>query len=88
MSPPPIQGVMQETKVHFLGWEDPPGGGHSNPTQYSCLESHGQRSLTGYSPWGSKELDRTERLTLGLRVVHIISVHIPLCAQAQKETVW
>ena len=23
-------------------------------------ESHGQRSLVGYSPWGSKELDMTE----------------------------
>ena len=26
-------------------------------------ESHGQRSLAGYSPWGSKESDMTERLT-------------------------
>ena len=25
-------------------------------------ESHGQRSLAGYSPWGRKESDRTERL--------------------------
>ena len=25
-------------------------------------ESHGQRSLAGYSPWGGKEWDRTERL--------------------------
>ena len=33
-----------------------PGGGHGNPLQYSCLEnSHGQRSLVGYSPWGHKE---------------------------------
>ena len=38
-----------------------PGGGHGNPLQYSCLENpHGQRSLTGYSPWGSGELDTTE----------------------------
>ena len=29
-------------------------------------ESHGQRSLAGYSPWGCKELDRTEWLTLSL----------------------
>ena len=28
-----------------------PGGGHSNPLQYSCLKNpHGQRSLSGYSP--------------------------------------
>ena len=25
-------------------------------------ESHGQKSLAGYSPWGCKELDTTERL--------------------------
>ena len=38
-----------------------PGGGHGNPLQYSCLENpHGQRSLEGYSPWGSKEWDMTE----------------------------
>jgi len=38
-----------------------PGGGHGNPLQYSCLEnSHGQRSLVGYSSWGRKELDTTE----------------------------
>ena len=41
-----------------------PGGGHDNPLQYSCPgESHGQRSLVGYSPWGCKELDMTERLS-------------------------
>ena len=27
-------------------------------------EFHGQRSLAGYSPWGCKELDITEQLTL------------------------
>ena len=38
-----------------------PGGWHDNPLQYSCLENpHGQRSLTGYSPWGRTELDTTE----------------------------
>ena len=34
-----------------------PGEGHSNPLQYSCLENpHGQRSLEGYSPWGSQKV--------------------------------
>ena len=29
-----------------------------------CLENtHGQRSLAGYSPWGHKESDTTERLS-------------------------
>ena len=41
-----------------------PGGGHGNLLQYPCLENpHGQRSLEGYSPWGWKELDTTERLS-------------------------
>ena len=26
-------------------------------------KSHGQRSLAGYSPWGSRESDTTEKLT-------------------------
>ena len=31
---------------------------------HSCLENpHGQRSLTGCSPWSFKELDMTERLS-------------------------
>ena len=42
-----------------------PGEGNGNPLQYSCLENrHGQRSLAGYSPWGHKESDMTERLIL------------------------
>ena len=31
--------AMQETWVRSLDWEDPPGGGHGNPLQYSCLEN-------------------------------------------------
>ena len=42
-----------------------PGEGNGNPLQHSCLEkSHGRRSLIGYSPWGRKESDTTERITL------------------------
>ena len=29
-------------------------------------ESHGQRSLVGYTPWGRKESDTTEQLRLSL----------------------
>ena len=32
-------------------------------------EFHGQRSLGGYSPWGHKELDTTEQLTLSLSLL-------------------
>ena len=41
-----------------------PGGGHGNPLQYSHLENaHKKRSLTGYNPWGHKEMDTTEPLS-------------------------
>ena len=41
-----------------------PGGGHSNPPQYSCLENpHGERSLGGTPQWGHKESEMTERLS-------------------------
>ena len=43
-------------------------GGHGDPLQYSCLKNpHKQRSLMGYSPWGPKELDMTERLSTAHR---------------------
>ena len=42
-----------------------PGEGNGNPLQYSCLENpmNGGTWL-GYSPWGRKESDMTERLSL------------------------
>ena len=38
-----------------------PGERNGYPLQYSLPgESHGQRNLAGYSPWGHKGLDMTE----------------------------
>ena len=37
-------------------WGRATGAGIGNPPE----KSHGQRGLTGYSPWGRKELDMTE----------------------------
>ena len=38
-----------------------PGGGHGIPTPaFLPGQSHGQRSLVGYSPWGLKESGMTE----------------------------
>ena len=63
--------AMQETRVRFLGWEDPlekEMATHASilawriPWTEEPGESHGQRSLAGYSPWGRKESDTTERL--------------------------
>ena len=42
-----------------------PGEGNGNPLQYSYLENFLDRgSLVGYSPWGHKDSDMTEWLTL------------------------
>ena len=42
-----------------------PWGRKRLPTPvYLPREFHGQRSLAGYSPWGHKEVDTTEQLTL------------------------
>ena len=52
-----------ETQVQSLGREDPlekEMAAHSSVLAWRILE---QRSLAGYSPWGCKELDMTERLT-------------------------
>ena len=38
-------------------------------------ESHGQRSLTGYSPWGQKESATTERLSTHTLKHHLIDAH-------------
>ena len=41
------------------------GNGQPTPV-FLPGESHGQRSLVGYSSWGHKELDTTEQLSLSL----------------------
>ena len=44
-----------------------PRVGNGNLLQYSYWENlHGQRSLAGYSPWGHRESEMTELLTLSL----------------------
>ena len=55
---------MQETWVGSLGWEDPLEkdiGYIGYPLQYSDLEFHGL-----HGPWGLKESDMTECLSLSL----------------------
>ena len=45
---------MQETQVRSLGWEDPRTRKWQLTSVFLPGESHGQRSLTGCSPWGSQ----------------------------------
>ena len=58
--------AMWETQAQSLGWEDPWEKGMTTHSVFLPGESHGQRSLMGYSPWGHKQLDTTEWHTLSL----------------------
>ena len=50
---------MQDTQVHPVGQGDPLEKGMATHSVFLPGESHGQRSLEGYSPWGLKESDTT-----------------------------
>ena len=54
--------AKQETWVRSLGWEDALEKEMATHSSILAWESHGQRSLVGYSLWGRKELDMTEEI--------------------------
>ena len=47
-----------------MGWEDTLEKAMAMHSGILPGEAHGQMSLAGYSPWGHKESDTTEQLTL------------------------
>ena len=57
---------MQETWVQSLSQENPMEKGITTHSVFLPGKSYGQRSLVGYTPWGQKESDMTEQLTLSL----------------------
>ena len=64
-----------------------PGGGHGSALQCSHLENpRGQRSLMGYSSWGCKESDTTERLSTAQHMHYFISPP-PFCCCFYSEDV-
>ena len=75
--------VAQGQRIHLQcrrdrrGWFDPwvgktPWKRKQQPTTvFLPGESHGQRSLVGYSSWGCKESDTTERLSLSARPTQV-----------------
>ena len=56
--------AMQEIWVRFLSWEDPLEKGMATHSRVLAW-----RIPWTYSPWGRKELDTTERLSLSLTFV-------------------
>ena len=62
----PAHAGDTRNKGSIPGSERSRGEGNGNPLQYSCLENPMGRGacLAGYSPWGRKELDMTEELSM------------------------
>ena len=58
------QTAMQETPVRFLGWEDPLEKGTATHSSVLAWRIPRTEKPGGLHPWGHKELDRTERLSL------------------------
>ena len=59
--PPPTGAPLEkETAIH---------------SSILACESHGQRSLEGYSPWGCKGSDRTQQVTLSLSLPPILMLN-------------
>ena len=51
--------AVQETQVQSLGQEDPLEKEMATHSSILAWESHGQKNLAGYSPWGHNGLDTT-----------------------------
>ena len=60
---------MQETCVRSLGWEDTLVMRTPTPV-FLPGEFHEHNSLSGYNPWGPKDLDTTEELSLSSGKTH------------------
>ena len=52
--------------LQSLGWEDPLEKRMATHPSILAWEIRGQRNLASCSPWGGKESDTTEQLTLSL----------------------
>ena len=61
--------TTEETQVLSLGMEDPLQEGMATHSIVMPRESHRQRSLAGYSPWGRKESNMPERLNNNNKVI-------------------
>ena len=90
--------AVEETCIWSLDWEDALEKEMQATPVFLPGKSHGWRSLVGYSPWGRKESDTTEWLTLSFTLPRlfgfllfqsqwwkILKVALILLAIIQKE---
>ena len=71
-NPPAKAGDSRDT-VLIPGSGRSLGGGNENPLQYSCLKNAMNRGAwrVPYSPWGRKESDMTEQLSMHTAQLHL-----------------
>ena len=93
--------AMQETWVQSLCQQDPLDKGLLPTPVFLPGEFHGQRRLVGYSPWGHKESDTTDRhfhffeylslhcfecsLTEGIHLAHFLNFANIMLLQVSKR---
>ena len=63
--------AVQETQVLSLGWEGPLEEGIATHSSILAWRVPWTEELGGYSPWGCKESDMTERPTLSLTLLSV-----------------
>ena len=71
--------AVQEIQIQSLRGEDPlkKEMAIQPPPAFLPGKSHGQKSLVGYSPWGCKESDTTQRLSLSLfRLIKMAMIYL------------
>ena len=80
--------AVRETWVRSLGRGDPLEEGKATTPAFLPGESHGQRSLAGYSPWGRRESDTTEQLKTQHSAHSCVSVSRPILNALGRFKLW
>ena len=71
---PPAKAGDERDVVLILGLRRYPGVRNGHPV-FLPGKFHGQRSLVGYSPWGHKEADTTEQLSIHTRMYICVYIY-------------
>ena len=67
----------QELWVQSLAREDPPGGGHGNPLQYSCLENSMDRGAWKVVVYrGAQSQKRLKQLSTAQHIYIYVTVQL------------
>ena len=76
--------AIQDTQVPSLGWEDLLAKEMTTHSGILAWESHGQRSLTGYSPGGCKELDTTKQAAQYYKSADWLNLRLESCRHRES----